>query len=309
VRRGAAGFSLVELLVSVAIVLLVFLAVLGAYSQASSLHAHVESSVVVQTNVRVGMERLEREMRMIGFGVPSGVELFEDDETSVAGPGWLPAVFHATPSEIGFRAEIDGGNAAITCTPADASTACPTDRLRLDSIGYYADLDCEPPDGSSSTLPVVAVLSHRDWRPLDCSGWSAADDSITVTDPGDGTFLAGQAHVVTIEHVYFRFEPGAAPPYGRLLRHVRWDNRPQTAFPPTPVSWAVVATNLTDFWLEYRDEDGNPIGSGGTLTAGERDAVRKIVVFMEGYDAYGPARNPQRLAMRSEVLIRNARSG
>jgi hypothetical protein len=303
-RRTAAGFSLVELLVSVSIVLLVFLAILAAYSQATSLHGHVESNVVIQENVRVGMERLERELRMVGFGVPTGIELLEDEEEGEGAGSWLPPIFHATPTEIGFRAEIDGGNAVIVCTPRASSVTCPSDELKLDSIAYYSDLDCAPPDGSASTLPVVAVADHGDWRPLDCSGWDGADDSITIGDAGDALLAGGDSEVLTIEHVYYRFEPAGAPPYGRLLRHVRYDNLPTSDFPPTPVSWTVVATNLTDFWLEYRDAAGAAL-TGNPLDADEREAVRRIVIFMEGFDAWGPAQDPQRLQMRSEVLVRN----
>jgi len=297
--RPAHGFTLVELLVSVTIVVLVFVAVLAAYTQANSLNAHVESSVLIQTNVRVGMERLERELRMIGFGVPSGSEI------GGGGGSWLPPIFHATPTELGFRSEVDGGNATIVCTPRASSVLCPTDKLRLSSIQYYSALGCAAPDGSSATLPVVAVLGGADWLPLTCSGFSGVDDSITVGDAGDSVLTGGASQVLTLEQVYFSFQPGAQPPYGRLLRHVRYDNQPDSAFPPSPVTWTVVATNLTDFWLEYQDASGTVL-AGNPLSEAQRSVARKIVIFMDGYDAFGPDQQPQRLQMRSEVLIRNA---
>ena len=155
------GFTLVEILVSMTIMLFILLAVLGVYSQGSALKNHVEGSVKIQNNVRVAMDRIERDMRMIGYGVPNGQEI---GKTTI----WTPVVFYASPVAIGFRAEIDGGRAEIVCTPKSTNSDCPTTKLRLGSIEYYEDLDCSPPDGQPGDLKLLAVLDGSEWSPISC---------------------------------------------------------------------------------------------------------------------------------------------
>ena len=111
---------------------------------------------------------------------------------------------------------------------------------------------------ASGGLKVVVSVERDDWERATCSGYGTSDGSITVTTMSNATFNAGESAVATIEQVYYRYIPGSGPPYGSLVRHVRYDNSPDASFPPTGVSWTTVANHLTDFWLEYQDETGRP---------------------------------------------------
>ncbi len=71
--RHEAGFSLLELLMALTLSLIFFLAVIAAYSQGNTIKAHVQGAVTVQSNVRIAIDQVERDMRMIGFGVPDDV--------------------------------------------------------------------------------------------------------------------------------------------------------------------------------------------------------------------------------------------
>jgi prepilin-type N-terminal cleavage/methylation domain-containing protein len=291
------GFTLVELLVSMAIAALVLASVLTVYVQVNSLKGRVRASVKIQSNVRLAMDRLARDLRLVGFAVPAGIQV---GGTAV----WTPTIFHASQTEIGYRADVDGGFAEIVCTPDALNTNCLLDKLRLDTIRYYQTLNCVPPDGASGGLRLVASLDRDAWEPLDCSGYATADGSISVSAVTNATFTAGISHVATIEQVYYRYVPGGQPPYGTVVRHVRHDNAPSSSFPPISVTWTTVADHLTDFWIEYRDETGTALTTF-PLSAADRAAVRTIVLFMEGYDQVGQEGQPQLVQARSEILVRN----
>ena len=97
------GFSLVELSVATAVTLFIFLAAFTAYSHFHHVNASIQRSEKIHSNVRLGMDKLERELRVSGFGVPRDAQIG-------ASTLWTPAIFHATSTEVGFRAEIDGAS-------------------------------------------------------------------------------------------------------------------------------------------------------------------------------------------------------
>jgi len=295
--RGERGFSLIEVVVAMAMSLVLLLALYAAYSQGTRIKSSVQGMVKIDANVRLAMDKMARDLRMIGFAVPRGTEIGSTDS-------WAPVIFRASQSEIGYRAEIDGGSAEIVCTPSSTNTDCPLTKLRLDSIRYYQDHNCVPPDGATGGMKVVASFDRDDWEQATCSGYSTGDGSISVTSVTNATFQAGESKVATIEQVYYRYIPGSIQPYGTLVRYVRYDSSPDDSFPPGGVSWTTVADHLTDFWLEYQDETGTTL-AGSPLSAGNRAAVRKIVLFIEGYDQVGPEGQAQLIQARSEILLRN----
>ena len=61
--RSEAGFPLLELLMALMLSVVLFLAVMMAYSQANSIKAHTQGTVTVQANVRIAIDRMERECR------------------------------------------------------------------------------------------------------------------------------------------------------------------------------------------------------------------------------------------------------
>lgn len=297
--NDARGFSLVELLVALTLLAVLLAAVLGTLVQGRTLASHTDSRSRIQAEARVAMARLERDLRMIGFGVPAGAE--------IGGSAlWTPGIFYASSTGLGFRAEADGGRAAVTCTPKTSNASCPRDEILLDSIAYYDDLNCKRPDDATANLPVVLVHDRDVWEPVTCSGVNTGTDSIDVApDVTDDTFVAGESEVLTIEQVYYRYVAQSQPPYGRLERHVRYANTPDDTFPPTGITWTVVADHLTDFWLEYRDAGGNAI-SGSPLSSAQRAQVRRVYFFVEGFDSVGPEAVSQIIQTESEVLVRNA---
>jgi prepilin-type N-terminal cleavage/methylation domain-containing protein len=293
--RRESGYSLIEVMIAMALSLLLMLGLMAAYSHANTIKSHVQGTMKIQDNVRLTMDKLVRDLRMTGFGVPQG--------TQIGGTAaWAPAVFYATQTQIGYRADIDGGSAEIVCTPNSTNTNCPLNRLRLDSIRYFQDLNCNAPGGGAMRL--VASVDREEWEPVTCNGYNTGLVALNVSSVTDTTFTAGVSQVATIEQVYYRYLPSSQPPYGTLVRYVRYDNSPSATFPPTGVTWTTVANHLTDFWLEYQDRNETVLSSF-PLSSSDRRGVRKIVVFVEGYDQIGPQGQPQLIQARTEILLRN----
>jgi len=295
--RSESGFTLVEAVIAMALSLVVLLGIYAAYAHGTEIKLQVQGSVKIESNVRLAMDRMSRDLRIAGFAVPQGIEIGGT-------ASWSPVIFHASATGIGYRADIDGGSAGVICTPSSTNTDCPLNKLRLDSIRYYQDLNCVAPDGASGGLNIVVSVDRDEWEPVTCTGYSTGDGSISVTSLTDATFMGGESNVATIEQVYYRYVPGSRQPYGSLERLVRYANSPDDSFPPSGARWTKVADHLTDFWLEYQDETGMTL-VGTPLSAANRAAVSKIVLFMEGYDQIGPRGQPQLIQVRSEVVLRN----
>ncbi len=296
--RDQQGLSFVEVLVALGLTMLLLVAVLGAYSQGHHLKTHVEGNVKIQSNLRIAMDRVTGDLRMMGFGVPDGVEI---GGTAT----WAPAIFYASGGSLGFRGDIDGGFSEIICTPSSSNSNCPLTKLRLESISYYQDWDCKRPDGATGSLELIASFDGGVWERFACSGFTTSNNSINVAGVPNNTLTAGISHATTVEQVYYRYIPGSQPPdYGRLERYVRYENMPSDTFPPTGVTWAIVARHLIDFSFEFRDENDNVI-SGNPLNQAKREAVRKVVIFIEGFNRTGTDGAPQQLQMRSEIFARN----
>lgn len=289
------GFSLTEMLVASTVLLIVMLGTLALMSQVELLAENTNSQSRLQGNVRLGADLLENDLRLIGHGVPSG---------PVVGGSttWTPAIFAANATSIGFAAEIDGGAASITCTPITGNSNCLRDRLRLDSIDYFAGYNCKQPNDASNDMPLVVVHDYDVWQSTTCSGFNTSNSYLTISNVQSGTFEAGISHVYTIEQVFFRYIAGTAPTYGRLERFVRYANTPSPLAPS--LGWTTVADHLTDFDFQYLDSAGSMI-STGTLTATERAAVRRIVFFLEGFADVGAQGASQLIQLESEVLVRN----
>ncbi len=293
------GFSLLELLVALTLLALLLGAVFTVLMQGKKITTHTESRSKIQGNVRLAMNRLEPDLRMVGFGVPKGAEI----GGSVV---WTPAIFHASATEIGFRADTDAGRASITCTPKTSNLNCPRDEILLDSIAYYQSLNCKRPDNATIDLPVILVHDRDVWESATCTGVNTGNGSIDVSpNVTDAAFRAGESDVLTIEQVYYRYVTGSSPPYGHLERYVRYANTPDGAFPPVGATWTVVADHLTDFSLEYRDAAGNVL-AGNPLSAANRALVSGVFMFIEGFDSVGPQAIPQVLQAETQVLVRNA---
>lgn len=295
--KGQSGFSLTELVMSLAITSFLLLALLSLYAQGQTIGSQVEGTLKVQGNVRVAMDRITRDLRMAGFAVPTGQRL-GGTET------WMPAVFFATPTGVAFRADLDGSQAQIACTPKSSNTNCPLTKLVLDSVNYYAGLSCAAADGTVGGTKLVTTREGRNWEALTCSAVSTADRTLTVNSMTNGAMAAGRSHVATVEQVYYRYTARAGSPYGALSRAVAYGHLPDNTIPPVGLTWTVIADHLSVFQLDYRNAAGTSFTSF-PLSAADRADIAQVSVVLEGFDQIGPDGQPQEVQVRSQVLLRN----
>ena len=268
------------------------------YSQARATSRQVEIRSDVEANLELAMDRLASDVRTVGFGVPDG--------TRMGGSGrWTPALYHAGPTSLGFRADVDAGNAVVTCTPTSSSSNCTPDRLYLDRIRYFDELGCTSPDGSGA-LGLVLALDDADWLPISCTAVDASRSRLTIGNVPNGVFEAARSSVSSIEHVALRFVAGSAPGFGRLERAVIFGNTPVDTYPPTGASWETVASGLTDVLFEYRDGAGAVL-TGSPLTAADRALVRSVTIVVEGFGRDGADGRAHVSTRRGRVGFRNVR--
>ena len=116
-RQG--GFTLIELMISIALSLLVLAGVLGAYLAGSQANRQMQDRVALQQDVRFAMTGLTRELRMAGaFGCALPYSALDQnplvpiDSVAVSSPQWT----HYTPNTIGIFQQAASGSGWVNAT-------------------------------------------------------------------------------------------------------------------------------------------------------------------------------------------------
>lgn len=148
-QRGA---SLIELVFSLAIIPIVMIGVYGLFISGHRSYLLQESLADAQQRARTGMELMAREIRLIGFGVPEGV----NDIISMGEGG------------ITFRANMDNIRAILTSTIFQGQTTLKVSSgkdFKKNKVIYICDSEfCEEhtlsKDGASTTLELKEGLTR-----------------------------------------------------------------------------------------------------------------------------------------------------
>lgn len=290
-KRGSAdGFTLAEMLVSMVIFLFLLMALYSILTQSQWLRFRNDRRVNIQDNARIALELMERDLRMIGYGVPTG---FQVNGTI----RWTPAIFYATDTAVGFRAEVDNGHTVLTRSATSSGGG--TDRLYVEDVRYYTSR-C-----GGSTWPLVVMAHRKRWEPVRCTGVDALGNILYIS-PGvtDGVFLAAKSEAVTIEQVYYWYAPNSDYPFGTLYRQVQTTFLPDDSFPPSNSDWSTLATHISSLTFQYLDAQGNSL-QPLPLDAAQRARVARIVITLVATDRAGPMQALQSVRLRTEVRIRN----
>lgn len=140
--RGAAGFSLVELMVSMAIGLMLVGAVLVVFANASSARSDIERNSRQFENGRYAVELLSEDLRVAGFFGGVNVD-------GLTAPATLPDPCSTVPAEWAAALPIhlqgyDGGSGAPACIPADVKAQTDILVVRRVKTCVAGTAGCEP---------------------------------------------------------------------------------------------------------------------------------------------------------------------
>ena len=306
------GFTFIELMVSVLIFALVIIGVYYFFDDGQWLYLQSERKSRIQEMGRIAIEQMERDFRMIGAGVPTGLG---DDGVSV----WTPFIFDATICTIAFTGDIDNGTDNLSQDVGEPPDGIDDRHVFIgDSIGndYYISravgTDINP------DLKIVLANDTGDWEDLIATTLDSNNTALVttadVTTPGD--FLAKDSTVHTLERVFYRLvdQAGAVDadgicevaPYCTLQRQEFQTNDPGETDPEAEsagASWENLAKNVVSLQLSYLNAAGgtaDPLASavkiGIVLTIRERSRSQaKPIAFQ------------QNTVLRSQVLIRRQR--
>jgi prepilin-type N-terminal cleavage/methylation domain-containing protein len=304
------GFTLIEILVTVAILMIVFIGIYFLLDQGQWLYLESERKSKIQETGRLTIEQMERDFRMIGAGVPSG--------TGPGGAVWTPSIFLATVSTIGFTGDIDNGTDNLS---RNIGTVDDSHIFLGDPSEYFRSYDANgddsiPPPG----VKIILVSNHSSWEDLIVTGLDSNDTAITTLNPvaTPANYKAEDSTVHTLERVFYRMvnlsgnpqDDGICTdpfPFCTIQRQEYQTNNPAETNPEAEsanAEWETIARNVTFLSFTYLKADGT--ASGG-LTDIDKISIRLIARDRSRQVAGGSSQASlwQDSIMKSEVLIRN----
>lgn len=249
-REG--GFTLVELLVSLAILGVLISSVFSVYQMQSRV-THIEADVVdVQQNMRMAIEGMTKDMRMAGFALPVGagnpLGAVEDN----TGLGGSDAVLINTASASGVAARIDADLSASVAAGSPITFTVPAGFAEMFSSGDTVRI-INPGDRSQPAETVFTV-----------SAVDASVPSITLV-PQATTGMAD------FKRGYLIARTGSASP-DTFPNNIRYCLGPAPACAPDVVCPAanclmrivngaadessIIASNISQMQLSYVLDDG-----------------------------------------------------
>ena len=152
------------------------------FTQAQWYHLGADKRADIQDHARVIIETMERDMRMIGFGVPTGAD------AGGGGTTWK-SIFAASGTSIGFTADIDNGHTILT---ADATTTS----VSVENPAYYTGV-------ASTPINILLTNNRRDWVGLTVNAISGSVLT-TTTNPSPTTFTSERGEIFSLERVFYR---------------------------------------------------------------------------------------------------------
>ena len=283
-KHMARGFSLLEMLVSVAIFAFIVIGIYYFFDTGRWMYLHSESRSNLQENGRLTIEGMEREMRMIGLGIPSGTEINSNLT-------WNPPVIYGTVNTIGFRGDIDSYNSLPTANIGNGDTNISV---------QWPQFIC--PDNNTILL---IVQSGRKWQATNCTSKNEGAGTITIAPGAVQAFPAEETELFAPVSVFYRFSPdtdndgicdqetATVPDFSQCVVE-RAEERAMAPMltPSVNTPWRIYATNIQRFQFTYLRKTSTglvslttPLGALSNsvdvirilITAKDRAAVGKLI--------------------------------
>jgi prepilin-type N-terminal cleavage/methylation domain-containing protein len=307
------GFTFIELMVSVTIFALVVIGIYYFFDEGQWLYLQSERKSRIQEMGRIAMEQMERDFRMIGAGVPTGVG---DDGVTV----WTPFIFNATICSIGFTADVDNGTDELS-----HNTGIDGDNHIFigENAGNEYYISRAIADDINPDLRIVLVSDGQNWEDLIATGLYSTDMThpdmaLETSTDVTGTFLAKDSTVHTLERVFYRLinQAGAVDadgvcdnlvaPYCTLQRQEFPTNNPAETDPEAEsanASWENLAKNVVSLQLSYLNAAG---GTADPLASAVKIGI-VLTIRERSRSQAKPEAFQQNTVLRSQVLIRRQR--
>ena len=281
------GFTLIELLVSITILVFILIGVYSLFDQGQWLYLHSEKRANIQDMARLAIEGLERDLRMVGNGVPTAYGI------GGGGSSWVPFIFSAGKSFIHFRGDVDSRNTR----PRSDTSANPV-------LVHDAQLICENPYLVGS-IPLVIVNDRRTWAGRDCSSFDAGTNSVTLS--AVVSCPPAECEIYTIEHVFYRLTGDADSdgvcdsttyPFCNIEKLEKYGNTPITIGGlGVNDTFSLFATNVTELSFRYFTASGTETTSG--------NFAQKIRVTLTLRDRSSRPQQYQDVTLGTEVVVRD----
>ena len=177
--RNGKGFSLVELLIVMAMMGIVTMAIYSLYEGTQRTASTQDEVVEVQQNLRIALDQIARDVRMAGFMIPSTL-------TPIATAGQNSLTIQ-TASAVGRAARIGGAGFSIpdpVGTPNVTFTLASTDQANLFAVNDYVRIIRPPNQNDLFPGRALQISSNPAGTAVGITGFMAADIGQNIR-PGD----------------------------------------------------------------------------------------------------------------------------
>lgn len=304
------GFSLVELLVVVAIFGIISIAILDLYVNVVRSTTSSEEVVEVQQGMRIALEQMARDVQMSGFLVPTGIPITvaRNDLMTTA----TASAFH-TFARIENPAvfTVANGTNPVTIAVGNAAMA------RNFTVGNYARIVSPATCIQYGAFKVVGVntpappaLSSIRLEPLVAPtadiNLANADLIVQVPSPADDPTFP---NVVTY---MLEPDPISTTPNMMVLSRIWRTGLPALTATNRDTSERVLATKITALRFEYLMNDGSvepaPTAAAGTAVAASRlDNIVGVRIYLTGLAEDKPWDNKADLIQQTRELQTTAK--
>lgn len=310
IAASCRGFSLVELLVVVAIFGVVSTVILDLYVNVIRSTTTSEEVVEVQQGMRIALEQMARDIQMSGFLVPTGIPITvaQNDQLTL-----VTASAYRTFARIGATTSftVANGTDAVNVTVGSAAMA------RLFTSGDFVRI-VRPATGAQLGIflvtgvhpaPTSPTLPYLELTPLAAPAADIivanADMIVRVPNPGvDATFPNSVTYLLEPD-------PISTTANMRVLSRIWYAGMPALTATNRDTGNRVLATKITALRFEYLLNDGTvappPAAAAGTaLTAIDRGKIVGVRIFLTGLGEAGKTRGVVKTReLQTTVKIRN----
>lgn len=301
------GFSLLELMVSMVIVVAVVATAIGALMQAEHATQAVAFEANTQENLRAGMHFMVRDLTQAGEGIPQGGITIPYNATSNINRPGTAAIFPNTYTTM--PAVTPGWELGQVATSINPATNAVLTGVKTDIINIlYADNILQDSSANKNYLYSYPISQAAPAAPA-CNNGSAAAISPTgasvTLDPACFLMPGATNPIVTGNLIMFHNQNGTALEYvtsvaGQVINFAGGDpaGLNQTGLPNGTVANLATApgvfppTTITRIWMvTYYIDATNPL---------DPQLIRQV--SYPGYPAAAPANPPQAIADDIENL-------